>query len=129
MVEPGTPFGPGEGIPGTAVSGEVVGNFIAPPPPQKPLRVGGEILPPRKVHDVAPRYPAIAQQARVQGIVIIEAVIGADGRVQSARSLKPMPLLEDAAIEAVRQWVFTPTKLNGVAVPVVMTVTVDFRLQ
>jgi protein TonB len=84
---------------------------------------------PKKIHDVAPKYPGMAQQARIQGTVIIEAVIGADGRVQSARSLRPMPFLEEAALEAVRQWVFTPTKLNGEAVPVVMTVTVSFQLR
>ena len=105
------------------------GDFAEPTPPQKPVRVGGDILPPKKVRDVAPRYPAVAQQARIEGMVIIEAVIGVDGHVQSARSLRLTPFLEEAALEAVRQWVFTPTRLNGIAVPVVMTVTVDFRLR
>jgi protein TonB len=127
-VETGIPPGEGIGVPGTPVTDDG-GGFMEPAPPQKPLRVGGDILPPKKVRDVAPRYPVVAQQARIEGLVIIEAVIGVDGHVQSARSLKPMPFLEDAALDAVRQWVFTPTRLNGVAVPVVMTVTVDFRLR
>ena len=78
---------------------------------------------------VPPVYPAIAQQARVEGIVIIEAIIGADGRVQQARVLRSKPLLDEAALDAVRQWVFTPTLLNGVPVPVIMTVTVNFTLR
>ncbi len=89
------------------------GGFVEPAPPRKPVRVGGDILPPKKVRDVAPRYPVVAQQARIEGTVIIEAVIGVDGHVQSARSLRLTPFLEEAALEAVRQWVFTPTRLNG----------------
>ena len=126
-VEPGIPPGEGFGLPGVLVS-DGGGDFAEPAPPRKPVRVGGDILPPRKLRDVAPRYPAVAQQARIEGTVIIEAVIGVDGHVQSARSMRPTPFLEEAALEAVRQWVFTPTRLNGEAVPVVMTVTVDFRL-
>jgi len=127
-VESGLPTGQGLGFPGVPVNDDG-GAFFEAAPPRKPVRVGGDILPPRKVRDVAPRYPAVAQQARIEGTVIIEAVIGVDGHVQSARSLRPAPFLEEAALEAVRQWVFTPTRLNGEAVPVVMTVTVDFRLR
>ena len=126
-VEPGIPPGEGFGVPGVLIRDG--GDFVEPAPPQKPLRVGGDILPPKKLRDVAPRYPSVAQQARIEGTVIIEAVIGVDGHVQSARSMRPAPFLEEAALEAVRQWVFTPTRLNGAAVPVVMTVTVDFRLR
>ena len=71
----------------------------------------------------------MAQQARVQGVVIIEATIGVDGSVDSARVLRSVPLLDEAALEAVRQWVYTPTLLNGVPVPVIMTVTVQFTLK
>jgi periplasmic protein TonB len=60
--------------------------------------------------------------------VIIEATIGSDGRVQNARVLRSIPLLDDAALDAVKQWQYVPTLLNGVPVPVVMTVTVQFRL-
>ena len=76
-----------------------------------------------------PQYPPIAQSARVQGIVIIEATIGPNGRVQEAKVLRSIPLLDQAALDAVRQWEFTPTLLNGVPVPVIMTVTVQFTLQ
>jgi protein TonB len=127
-VETGIPSGEGPGVPGVPVI-DAGGGFVEPAPPRKPIRVGGDILPPKKVRDVPPRYPVVAQQARIEGTVIIEALIGADGHVQSARSLRPTPFLEEAALEAVRQWVFTPTRLNGKAVPVVMTVTVDFRLR
>ena len=64
----------------------------------------------------------------MQGIVIIEATIAKDGSVKDARVLKSMPLLDQAAIDAVRQWKFTPTLLNNVPVEVLMTVTVNFTL-
>jgi protein TonB len=115
------------------VSGGIVGGLVEapppPPPPTAPVRVGGSIRAPRKTKDVPPVYPPIAQSARVQGIVIIEATIGPNGKVQDARVLRSIPLLDAAALEAVRQWEYTPTLLNGVPVPVVMTVTVNFTLQ
>ena len=82
-----------------------------------------------KVRNVYPVYPADAQEAKVQGVVIIEARIERDGTVSRARVLKSIPELDDAAVEAVRQWEFTPTLLNGAPVPVMMTVTVNFTLQ
>jgi periplasmic protein TonB len=108
--------------------------LIAPPPPppariDTPIRPGGDIKPPEKIRDVAPIYPPIAQAAHAQGTVIIEAVIGVDGRVQDARVLRSAPLLDEAALAAVRQWLYTPTRLNGQPVSVVMTVTVRFQLQ
>jgi len=75
-----------------------------------------------------PDYPAIARSARVTGTVILEAVIAEDGTVRDVRVLRSIRLLDEAAIEAVRQWRFTPTLLNGEAVPVIMTVTVAFNL-
>jgi protein TonB len=108
-------------------------SFVAPAPlpapPPVPVRVGGQVRPPEKLRDVAPVYPAIAQAARVQGVVIVEATIGIDGRVQHARILRSVPLLDVAALAAVQQWTYTPTTLNGVPVPVIMTVTVRFQLQ
>jgi protein TonB len=100
-----------------------------PAPPldgRTPIRVGGNIAAPRKIRDMRPVYPAEAIQERVTGIVIIEATIGTDGRVAGARVIRSVPLLDDAALTAVRQWVFTPTLLNGVPTPVVMSVTVPF---
>jgi TonB family protein len=99
-----------------------------PPPPQPPLpHVGGKIKPPQKVADVAPIYPPIALASGIAGVVILEAVIAADGSVREVHVLRSIPLLDAAAVEAVRQWRFTPTLLNGEPVPVVMTVTVAFR--
>jgi protein TonB len=94
-----------------------------------PVRPGGNIQPPRKTVHVAPVYPAIARANKVQGLVILEAVIGENGRVRNVRVLRSIPLLDAAAVEAVRQWVFSPTLLNGEPVPVVMTVTVAFELK
>jgi protein TonB len=113
---------------GTVESAEAL---VAPPRKpveQPPIRVGGAIRQPQRIRDVAPVYPSIAQAARVQGIVIIEATIGADGQVVNTRVLRSVPLLDDAALDAVRQWHYTPTLLNGVPVPVIMTVTVQFTL-
>lgn len=108
---------------------------VIPPPPPPPapkstetVIVGGNIKPPMKTRDARPVYPSIAQSARVQGVVIIQTTIGVDGRVQDARVLRSIPLLDQAAIDAVRQWEFTPTTLNGTPVAVMMTVTVQFSL-
>jgi len=98
--------------------------LTAPPP----IRVGGEIKPPTQTKRVTPPYPPEAQAAGVQGIVIMEATIGADGKVTDVRVLRSIPLLDQAAMDAVRQFEYTPTVINGVAVPVLMTVTVNFTL-
>jgi TonB family protein len=108
-----------------------------PPPPApyvaspaaadtKPLRVGGAIATPMKIKDVRPVYPPVARDAGVQGVVVLEAVIDETGAVSAARVLRSIPLLDQAALDAVRQWQFTPTLLNGAPVPVVMTVTINF---
>jgi protein TonB len=93
------------------------------------LRVGGNIRSPRKITDVRPLYPQEARDAGVQGVVIIEMRVEPDGRVGSARVLRSIPLLDQAALDAVRQWEFEPTLLNGAPVAVVMTVTVQFTSQ
>jgi periplasmic protein TonB len=119
----------GTGVP-FATEASVI-ELTPPPPPREPpapLRVGGLVRAPQKIRDAAPRYPAIAQAAGVQGRVILEAVISEEGAVRDVRVLRSEPLLDDAAVEAVRQWRFTPTLLNGQPVPVVMTVTVAFSL-
>jgi TonB family protein len=94
----------------------------------QPIRVGPGVPAPRKVHDVQPVYPAIALSARVEGIVIIEAIISASGSVQSAKVLRSIELLDAAALAAVNQWRYEPTTVNGVVVPVIMTVTVNFAI-
>lgn len=114
-------------------SSTIVPEATPPPPsprPQPPLiRPGGDIKPPLKIADMAPTYPPLARAAGVEGIVIVEAVIAEDGLVRDVRVLRSIPLLDAAAMEAVRQWRFTPTLLNGEPVPIVMTVTVAFRLR
>jgi protein TonB len=97
--------------------------------PPEAIRVGGEIKPPTKIMNVRPVYPEVAQEARVQGVVICEVLVRPDGTVADARVLRSIPLLDQAAFNAVLQWVFTPTLLNGNAVPVIMTVTVNFTLE
>jgi protein TonB len=113
----------------------VIGGFgppvqnVAPPPiPKPPVRVGTGVVPPKKTRDVRPIYPPIAVAAKQEGLVILEAVIGEDGTVRDVKVLRSVALLDQAAIEAVRQWRFTPTLLSGQPVPIVMTVTVDFKL-
>jgi protein TonB len=90
---------------------------------------GGRIKPPLKIKDVKPVYPALAQRARVSGVVILEGIVGADGRVYCVRVLKSVPLLDQAALDAVNQWEFTPVVLNGTPMPFRMTMTVNFALQ
>ena len=118
-------------VPG-GVAGGIVGGLVgappAPPPPVTPVRVGGRIFPPTKLRDIAPLYPSEAELAGVQGIVILKATISATGRITDVEVLRSIPLLDEAAVTAVRQWEYTPTLLNGVPVPVVLTVTVSFAL-
>ena len=92
------------------------------------VRVGGNVKVPTKIKDVKPVYPADALQSRVQGVVIFEVVIDEAGKVAEARVLRSIPMLDQAAQEAVRQWEFTPTLLNDSPVPVILTVTVQFTL-
>jgi protein TonB len=122
------------GIPGTLGTPNGTGVDFGPPPElpkrvMEPIRPGGQIEPPVKLHDAAPVYPEIARKARVSGYVIVEAIIGTDGRVTSARVLRSSPLLDQAALAAVLQWAYRPTMLNGVPVSIIMTVTVTFTLK
>ena len=126
-IEGGVAGGVEGGVPGGVVGG-VVGGLPDAPPPQQAVRVGGNIKEPKKLKNVPPAYPDIAKQARVQGVVILECTISPQGKVQDVKVLRGIPLLDEAAKEAVKQWVYTPTLLNGVPVPVIMTVTVNFKL-
>lgn len=128
----GVPGGVSGGVPGGVVGGIVGGLPDAPeytPPPVAPLRVGGHIKEPVKTRHVPPVYPKVAMAAGVEGIVIIEAVIDEKGRIEQARLLRGVPILDEAALAAVRQWEYTPTLLDGVPTRVVMTITVTFRLK
>jgi protein TonB len=116
------------GVAGGVTGGIVGGLPPEPPPVVQAVRVGGAIKEPVKTKNVSPVYPDIAKQARVQGIVILECTISPQGRVTDVKVLRGIPLLDQAGIDAVKQWQYTPTLLNGVPVPVIMTVTVNFRL-
>src|SRR5438477_12609573 len=84
------------------------------------VRVGGNIPPPLKIKDVRPVYPPDAQRARVQGLVIIEATISTSGKVRDAVVKRSIPLLDQAALDAVKQWEFAPAIVDGTARPVVI---------
>jgi TonB family protein len=102
---------------------------FAPSPRGPVVRIGGDVRAPARLYHVDPAYPAVARAARVQGRVILEATINEAGEVANVVTLRsPSPLLEEAAVDAVRQWRYTPTMLNSEPVGVVMTVTVDFSL-
>jgi periplasmic protein TonB len=123
--------GPGVG-PGMSIVDSIGSVTTDPPPPvapRTPIRVHEGMQAPKKIADVTPVYPSIAQTVRVEGVVILEAVIDARGNVTSVEVLRSIPLLDRAAIDAVRQWRYTPALLNGQAVPVVVTVTVRFQLK
>jgi len=94
-----------------------------------PIRVGGSIREPRKIKHVDAVYPQVAQDAQVQGYVILEAIIDKDGNVRDAKVVKGVALLDDAALDAVRQWRYSPTTLNNVPIEVAMSVTVIFTLK
>ena len=95
-----------------------------------PLRVGGDVKPPVVLERVKPLYTEEARKARVQGVVILEAVVDDHGNVQDVRILKPLGMdLDKAAVTAVKQWKFKPGTKNGKPVPVVLDPRVSFRLQ
>lgn len=119
---PGVELGPGW-------NASVISEPPPPPRPATPIPARSLLRPPARILGVSPVYPELARQARIEGIVIIEAVIGTNGEVTDAHVLRSVPMLDQAALDAVRQWKYSPTLLNGVAVPVVMTVTVTFSLR
>lgn len=125
------------GVPGGQMGG-VIGGVIggipssAPPPlppPTEPVRVGGHIQPPRLIRRVPPVYPPLAAQTRLQGDVRIDAVIDAGGRVVKMKVISGHPLLIRAALQAVERWLYEPTLLNNQPIPVLLEVTVQFRLR
>lgn len=97
-----------------------------PPPPGVPVRVGGDVLEPRKTRNVFPVYPESARQARLYGAVQVEFVIDTTGAVGDVRVLRSCPPFDGAALAAVRRWRYEPTRLNGIAVPVLTTTVVGF---
>ena len=127
-IEGGVPGGVEGGVEGGVVGGVIGGLPAVAAPAVAPVRVGGEVKEPRKLKHVAPEYPWLALQARVRGVVILEVQISPQGRVTHAEVVRSVPLLDQAALHAVRQWVYTPTLLRGVPVPILMHVTVTFNL-
>jgi protein TonB len=97
-------------------------------PPSDALKVGEAVKTPKKLVNVPPRYPDDALQAKVQGEVVLDVVVDATGVPTDVQVSQSVPMLDAAAIAAVRQWRYEPTLMNGVAVPVVMTVTLGFTL-
>jgi periplasmic protein TonB len=109
-------------------NGLQVESLPPPPVPRAPIRLHVGMQAPRKIVNVAPRYPIPAQLAHIEGVVVLDAVIDTTGRVTDVRVTHSIQLLDQAAIDAVRQWRFTPTLLNGEPVSILLTVTVRFTL-
>lgn len=128
------------GVPGGQMGG-VLGGIIsdanrkaAAPAPvaaqsKAPLRVGGRVRAPRLISKVSPTYPPLARQTRLQGDVLLDAVIDTEGNVVQLQVVSGHPLLISAALEAVRQWKYEPTYLNDQVISVQLIVTVNFRIQ
>ena len=135
---------PAGAVPGGVAGGEnggVLGGVLggmsngpAPPPasPQPPKRgiqrVGGDVRAPRQILRVDPDYPRIAMTAKVEGVVVIDAVIDEHGNVIQARAVSGPGLLIPAALQAVLKWKYEPTYLDGQSVPIEMKVEVGFHL-
>jgi protein TonB len=135
---------PASGVPGVAAAGAFAGGIgivIPPPPPsspkaegkpklEKPVPVGGKVQSAKLIKHPAPAYPAIAKSARIQGTVVLQAIIGKDGAVENLRVVSAAsPLLVASAMDAVKQWVYEPTLLNQEPVEVITEITVIFALQ
>jgi periplasmic protein TonB len=130
----GVPGGVVGGVPGGVLS-EVLGTRSVPvlaktpePTPIRRIRVASRVAEANLIHDVAPQYPPEAGRARIEGAVVLMAVIGKDGSVQDVRVESGLPLLAQAAIDAVRQWRYRPYLLNGEPVEVDSRITINFTL-
>jgi TonB family protein len=96
---------------------------------QGAVRAENDIKPPKLIKEVAPVYPEVARVAVIEGVVILGVKTDVEGKVKDVIVLRSIPLLDQAAIDAVRQWVYEPMIIDGKAVPVVFTVTVRFQLK
>lgn len=119
------------GLPGGVAGGVLHGVLSASPapPPPLPIRVGGRVQNARLTRRVAPEYPPEAIEEQVSGRVEIEAIVSFDGTIRGLKLISGHPLLAPAAIEAVRQWRYTPTRLNGQTVEVITNIEVLFNLE
>lgn len=127
-VTGGVPGGSAGGVLGGIIGG--TGGGPPPPPPKTPqtLRVGGNVQQANLIHQVMPVYPEIAKTAHIQGTVVLHAIIAKDGTVQELQYISGPPLLMRSAMDAVRQWRYRPTLLNGEPVKVDTTISVVFTL-
>ena len=130
----GIPGGIWGGLPAAALNtiSPAAKTAPAPPPPEKPLepiRVGGKVTPPQPIYAPQPIYPVLARQARVQGLVVLDATFDAQGSVTNLSVISGPQLLYGAALQAVKTWRYQPVYLNGVPVPFEMEVTVHFHLE
>ncbi len=108
------------------VEGGVVGGVVSP---TKAVRAVGDIKPPKLIKKVEPIYPEVAREAGVEGIVILEAETDEKGNVVRVQVLRSIPLLDQAAIDAVKQWKYEPALINGQPTGIIFTVTVSFLLK
>lgn len=124
--------GIGGGTAGGVLGGIIggVGSNLPPPPKAAPsrIRVGGNVQAASLVHQMMPVYPPIAKTAHISGTVVLHAIIGKDGTVQNLEYISGPPLLMKSAMDAVRQWRYKPTMLNGDPVEVDTTISVVFSL-
>ena len=90
--------------------------------------MGGKVQEAKLIHRVMPTYPPLARQARISGVVKLQGIIGKDGRIRELQLLSGHPLLAQAALDAVRQWVYSPTFLNNEPVEVIAPIDVNFTL-
>lgn len=127
----GVPGGVAGGSMGGVIGGVIGGAGAAPPPPKPTVsrvRVGGAVQAAKLVNRVQPMYPPLARQTRISGTVKLHAIIGKDGTVQQLNVESGHPLLVQAALDAVRQWRYQPTLLNGEPVDVDTEIDVIFSL-
>jgi len=118
---------------GSSVLGSLMSNTAAPPPPPKPVntapvRVGGNVAAANLIQQVPPVYPPIAKTAHISGTVVLHAIISKDGTIDQLEYQSGPPLLMKAAMDAVKQWRYRPTMLNGEPVDVDTTISVIFTL-
>ena len=130
-AEPAPSVDAGGSSPSGDLQGISVSSVLAPPPPAAEaapaVKAGGEVKPPKAISSVSPVYPAMARSTGVEGNVVIDASIDATGNVTSAKALSGPAMLRQAAIDAVRRSKYQPATLNGEAVPVHLTVTIQFH--
>ena len=133
-VPGGVPGGVIGGVPGGVTGGVLGGVPGAPPPPpppkpKAPIRVGGNVQNSKLIQKIDPVYPELAKRARVAAIVLLQVTVDERGRVSGIKLIRGHPLLNQSAIDAVGQWRYSPTLLNGEPVPVIATVTVNYVLR